>query len=492
MRLLSQVKHQTIANHSKTKMKKTILTVGLVFAAISGFAQANDPVVMTVNGKPVTRSEFEYSFNKNNSEGVVDKKELDAYVPLFVNFKMKVAAAIDAGYDTLTSVRNDLKSYREQMLLPTITDPDFVEQQAILTYQNTAARFEGQDMLTASHILVLMRQDASNAEQASAKARIDSIYQVLVGGADFAEVARSCSDDKGSAEKGGSLGQFGKGMMIPDFENAAYQLQPGQMSTPFKSTVGWHIIKLEDRHPFEPYEFHRESIIKFLESRGIQQAAANHYVDSMANLRGISRDEFIDEKFSEMIANDEEQKFLSQEYYEGTLMYEIVKNEIWEPAEKDEAGQASFYSKNKKKYAWDSPRFKGIIIRAKDKDIVDKAKLLIRKEKDDSKWGRMIVEKFNTDSVKVVRIEHGIFKEGDNKNIDIMQFGKDGQCSALKDFPVTDSYGRMLKKPESFRDVKAQVSADYQTAKEQEWVEELRRKYSYTVNEDVLRTVNNH
>ena len=473
-------------------MKKTILTVGLAAAVMAGWAQANDPVVMTVNGKDVTRSEFEYSFNKNNSEGVVDKKELEAYVPLFVNFKMKVAAAIDAGYDTLTSVRNDLKSYREQMLLPTITDSDFVEQQARITYENTASRFEGQDMLTASHILVLMRQDASEADQSAAKVRIDSIYQALKGGADFAETARKCSDDKGSAENGGSLGQFGKGMMIPDFEEAAYKLQPGEMSAPFKSTVGWHIVKLEDRHPFEPYEFHHDAIIQFLESRGIQQAAANHYVDSVSNMRGITRDELIDEMFEEMISKDDEQKFLSKEYYEGTLMYEIVKNEIWDPAEKDEEGQAAYYKKNKKQYAWESPRFKGIIIRAKSQEIADGAKKLIKKEKDDSKWGKMIVEKYNTDSVKVVRIERGLFEEGDNKNIDIMQFGKEGKVTTLKDFPVTDSYGRMIKKPESYKDVKAQVAADYQTAKEQEWVEKLREKYSYKINEDVLQTVNNH
>ena len=73
-----------------------------------------------------------------------------------------------------------------------------------------------------------------------------------------------------------------------------------------------------------------------------------------------------------------------------------------------------------------------------------------------------------------------------------VKIGKEGKVTTLKDFPVTDSYGRMIKKPESYKDVKAQVAADYQTAKEQEWVEKLREKYSYKINEDVLQTVNNH
>ena len=60
------------------------------------FAQATDPVIMTINGKQVLRSEYEYSYNKNNSEDVIDKKSVDEYVDLFVNYKLKVQAALEA------------------------------------------------------------------------------------------------------------------------------------------------------------------------------------------------------------------------------------------------------------------------------------------------------------------------------------------------------------------------------------------------------------
>ena len=66
-----------------------------------------DPIVMTVNGVDVTRSEFEYSFNKNNSDGVIDKKNVEEYADLYAVYKMKVAAAIDARLDTLTSFKNE-------------------------------------------------------------------------------------------------------------------------------------------------------------------------------------------------------------------------------------------------------------------------------------------------------------------------------------------------------------------------------------------------
>lgn len=467
-----------------------IFVLNLSLFALTATVQAqSDPVVMTVNGKDITLSEFEYSFNKNNSEGVIDRKSVEEYVPLFINFKLKVAAAEDARYDTLTSIVKDLNSYREQMLMPTLEDPDFIEYEARVAYDNAAARFAGQDLLTASHILVLMRQDATAAQQAAAKTRIDSIYQVLQQGADFATVAKECSDDKPSAVKGGSLGQFCKGMMIPDFEAAAYSLQPGQMSKPVKTTVGWHIIRLEDRHPFEPYEHYRERIIRDLEQRGIRVAAANHLVDSLSRKQGVSRDEMITRLFNKMIANDAEARFLAQEYYDGSLMFEISKNEIWDPAAADEAGQERYFEQHKKQYTWDSPRFKGAVIYAKDQATVDAATRLLKKQKDAAKWEQILTSTFNTDSAKNIRIEQGVYAKGDNANIDILVFGQQGDTKPLKGFEAVGVYGKQIKKPQTAADVKGQLANDYRLAKEQEWVDGLRKKYTFSVNEEVLKQV---
>ncbi len=472
-------------------MNRFLMSVAACLSAMTVLAQS-DPVLMTINGKPITRSEFEYSYNKNNTDGVIDKKSIEDYVPLFIDFKLKVAAAEEARYDTLAAIQKDLRSYREQMLLPTIVDKDFIEREARATYENTAARFAGQDILTASHILIGMRQDATDEQQRTAQLRADSLYDALQKGADFATLAKQYSDDKASAAKGGQLGQFGKGMMIPDFENAVYSMSVGQISKPVKTTVGWHIIKLEDRHPFESYEFHHDNIVKFLESRGIKTASANHYIDSIAKAHNMNREVVVSELFDGMIAKDQEAKSLSQEYYDGTMMYEISKNLIWDVASKDEDGIADYYSHNKKKYVWDSPRFKGIVMHTKDQATADAAKKMLKKVKDDSQWGKLLVDEFNNDSVTNIRIEHGIFKHGDNTGVDVYVFGVSGEVKPMKGYPVTDVYGNLLKKPQSYKDVKGKVVADYQTAREKEWVESLRKKYSYSVDKDVLKTVNNH
>lgn len=470
-------------------MKKLTIIAAAMLCGLGAMAQT-DPVIMKINGKNITRSEFEYSFNKNNSEGVLDKKSVKEYVPLFVDFKLKVAAAEDAKIDTLTSIRKELRGYKEQMILPELVDTAFIEREARKTYDATAARFAGEDILNAAHILVLMRQNATEEQQVAAKARIDSIYQELKAGADFAEMAKKCSDDKGSAVGGGELGDFGKGMMIPDFENAAYALQPGQMSAPFKSAAGWHIIKLNNRHQFEPYEFHRENILKFLDQRGVKEVSANAYVDSVANLRGISRDEMIDILHDEIVAKNDELKNLAQEYYDGTLMYELTKNLVWDRAQADTEGQVKYFKAHQKQYAWDEPRFCGVVIHSKDASIFKSVKSLL-KGVDEDDWAKTIVAKFNNDSVKTVRIERGIFKKGDNANVDKLVF-KTGELKPMKDYPETSFYGKIAKKPRSMNDVKGLVTTDYQKAEEDKWVEELRSKYSVEVYDDVVDTVNNH
>ena len=106
-------------------MRIISLLSAVMLSGTMAFAQQVDPVIMTVNGQPVSRSEFEYSYNKNNSEGVIDKKTVAEYVDLFVNYKLKVQAALDAKLDTLTSFKQEFMTYRDQQVRPTmITDAD--------------------------------------------------------------------------------------------------------------------------------------------------------------------------------------------------------------------------------------------------------------------------------------------------------------------------------------------------------------------------------
>ncbi len=452
-----------------------------------------DPIVMTVNGVPVLRSEFEYSYNKNNSEGVIDKKSVEEYVDLFINYKLKVAAALDAKYDTLTSFKNEFAQYRDQQVLPLLVSNEDVLQEAHRIYDETAKRIGSDGLIQTAHILIRVNQQASKAEQDAAKVRIDSIYAALKAGADFAELATKVSQDPGSARNGGLLPFIPKGQFVKEYEDAAFALQKGQMSGIVQSPFGYHIILMKDRKQFEPFEFHRESILKFIEQRNLRERIAEQKIAELVKKSdGQTKEQLMEQKASELSAMDSELKNLIREYHDGLLLYEISNRLVWEKASKDEAGLEKYFKKHKKNYAWDEPRFKGMAFHVKDVADLEAVKKSVKKLPFD-KWAEKLRTTFNKDSVLRIRVEKGIFKKGDNALVDSIVFKKDTTVTKVKGFPYDDVYGKVLKKkPEDYTDVRGLVVADYQEELEKQWVAELRKKYLFTVNNEVLKTVNKH
>ena len=463
----------------------------------SGRAMAqsqDDPVIMVVNGQDVLRSEFEYSYNKNNSEGVIDKKSVGEYVDLFINYKLKVAAALDARYDTLTSFKEEFAQYRDQQVMPAmVTDADML-QEARNIYDNTVRSIGPDGLIQTAHILLRLDQQATAEELAAAKVRIDSIYNALKAGADFAELAQKVSQDPGSARQGGLLPFVQRGQLVKEYEDAAFALQEGEMSPIVQSPYGYHIILMKGRKMMEPFDFHKDNILKFMEQRGIRDRLAKAKVDTLVSQSNgrLTSSAVMEQKADELSAADAELKNLIREYYEGLLLYEISNRLIWDKAAKDEAGLDNFFRQNKKKYAWSEPRFKGMAYHVKEQADVKGVKDCVKKLKFDQ-WAEALRKTFNGDSVIRIRVEKGIFKKGDNALVDSAVFKKDTTVTRLKDYPIDDVYGKVLKKgPEDYTDVRGLVVADYQDLLEREWVADLRRRYTFSVNEDVLKTVNNH
>ena len=473
-------------------MKSKLLIGAMLLCGNIVFAQVDDPVVMKINGQPVSRSEFEYSFNKNNSEGVIDKKSVDEYVDLFVNYKLKVEAAKEARLDTLKSFLNEFAGYRDQQIRPAmITDAD-IEAEARRIYEETRSRIDGNGGMTKpAHILVMVKQKADEAQQKAAKERIDSIYNALQNGADFAELAKKCSDDKGTAANGGELQWIAKGMTLKEFEDAAWALEKGQMSKPVLSPAGWHIILLKDKGNFFDYDSQRADIVRYIEQRGLREKIIDNKLDAIGKAQNTTAEKVLEAKRLELEANDSDLRNLIKEYYDGLLLYEISNRTVWEKAAADEAGLVAYFKKNKKNYKWDAPRFKGIAYHVKDQADVKAVKDAVKGLPFDQ-WADKLRKTFNNDSILRIRVEKGIFKQGDNALVDREVFGVDTIAKGLKDYPIDAVYGQKLKAPKEMTDVKAQVLADYQDALEKEWVEGLRRKYAVEIDEEVLKTVNKH
>ena len=472
-------------------MKKLFVSFALAVIALTTAAQ-EDPIVMRINGVPVTRSEFEYNYNKNNSEGVIDKKNVEEYADLFVNYKLKVQAALDDHLDTLSSYQQEFRQYRDQQIRPLLVPEGAKEKEVRDYYDGLLARLEGKQLLQPAHILIHLTQDATEEQKAAAKVTIDSVYQALKDGADFSELAKKVSQDPGSAARGGVLPWIGPNQLVKEFEDVAYSLEVGEMSEPFLMPFGYDIVKLIDRKDLESYEELHDRILQYLEGQGVENHLAQQVLDSIAGENQKTIEEILDEKTEEFCAKDDELKYLVQEYHDGLLLFEECNSKIWEPAAKDTVALANYFKKNKKKYAWDEPHYSGMVYYCKEAADVKAVQKLVKKLPQD-KWMPSIRETFNKDSI-MVRVERRVFKKGDNPNIDRLALkDKSAELKPVKNFPNVGVFGKVLKKgPAEWTDVSNQVVSDYQRLKEDEFVAELRKRYTVEIDKEVLATVNNH
>lgn len=475
-------------------MKKVFFALCVILLTQTIVAQNDDPVVMTVNGVDVCRSEFEYSFNKNRTDSVADQIALDEYVELFVNYKLKVAAAKDAQLDTMATFLKEVADYRSQQAEEYLIDSAFIENEARKTYEATARNIGPEGQFKAAHILIRVPQQSTAAQRAQAKWSIDSIYAALKNGADFAEMARTHSQDPGTAREGGMLPWLFKGQLLKEFEDVALTLQPGEMSAPVLSPVGYHVIYMSERKQFEPYEFHRASIYQFLEQRGIRPHAKRSMGEKLAQQMGggITPEEALERAEKELDTLYPEFGFLMNEFYEGSLLYEISNREVWDKAAKDEEGLEKYFKKNKKEYRYDEPVYRGLVVHCVSDDVLDRVQKLVKKQPQ-KEWVKLIREEFNSDSLLQVRMVRGPFKAGKNIYTDYYVFNQGERPDTVAGFPVTGVIGKLQKKgPDTYEDVRGPLTANYQNHLEKLWVKELRKRYSVVLYPEALATVNKH
>lgn len=222
-------------------MKRMIV---LAFAMTFGMAFGQeDPVIMTVDGKPVHKSEFLQIYLKNNDAPRYDKEALDEYMDLFVKFKLKVAEAEALGYDTIPKLMRELNGYRKQLALPYLIDSTKNEELIKEAYERMKTE------VRASHILIRVESNASPDDTLAAYNRLMSLKKRIEKGEDFASVARSKmgSEDPSAANNGGDLGYFTAFQMVYPFEEKAYTTKVGEVSEPFRTRFGYHILKVTDK-----------------------------------------------------------------------------------------------------------------------------------------------------------------------------------------------------------------------------------------------------
>ena len=218
-----------------------ILTWLALALMASSTQKTNDEVLLTVGPEEVTVSDFQSVFQKNNNLEKVTAQEMEDYLELFVKFKMKVLDAKAMQLDTVASFQNELAGYRKQLARPYLTDKQAEE--SLITEAYSRMKQE----VRASHILLLVDENALPKDTLEVYNRINSLRSKILNGEDFESVAKAYSEDPSAKSNGGDLGYFSAFRMVYPFETAAFNTKVGAVSKPFRTRFGYHIVKTTDK-----------------------------------------------------------------------------------------------------------------------------------------------------------------------------------------------------------------------------------------------------
>ena len=198
-------------------------------------------VLFTINDKPYYTDEFSRIYKKNLDLVKDDsQKDLNQYLDLFVGYKLKVNKAYKLGLQNGTQYQNELKSYRSQLAKNYFNDTKITQELIEEGYNRLLKE------VRASHILILVDENASPEDTLKAYKKIEEISKKAISGEDFDNLAVQYSEDPSAKENKGDLGYFSAFRMVYPFENAAYKTTKGKISKIIRTRFGYHILKIND------------------------------------------------------------------------------------------------------------------------------------------------------------------------------------------------------------------------------------------------------
>ena len=190
-------------------------------------------------------------------------------------------------------------------------------------YDENKEGFAQGETVTASHILIKLDPTDDEAAKAAKRARIEDLRKQALEGADFAELAKANSDCP-SASAGGDLGSFGKGQMVPEFEDAAFSQPTGSVGEVVETQFGYHLIKVTEHQEAKAIDFNeakaRISDILFSQK---QQDAVKEYVEGLRKQADVQR-------FDEVLPAEEEAPMLQLDTEEEAPAGEPIAEEATE------------------------------------------------------------------------------------------------------------------------------------------------------------------
>ena len=400
--------------------------------------------------------------------------------------------------------------------------------------------------IKVAHIMKMFPQQGLTTHgKNQLKTEMDSVWQLLEKGADFAQLAQKFSDDKRSGAQGGEMPWFTAGRMIPEFSGPAFALENmGDYTQPVETPYGFHIIKKLDERPVRPFDELQAEIEARIKKDPLRSTSSKkvfieklkkeyNYTENQQNKLAIQSlntgtmvenpsmhlfsidgqnfdfralDRFLAEKNiqnstygnsweawteyeitrledAKLEEKYPEFKYLMQEYYDGILLFNISEKKIWNFAAKDSAGLEEFYSKNKNQYLWEE-RFKGFVVVCNSPETREEADQYFAAGMNSEEISDLI----NTDENKIT-ITEGAWEKGSNPVVDYFVWS--GPEPENFDAETTFIRGdKIPPEPKTLDEARGMYISAYQNYLEEQWIKNLRKKYKIKVNKKRLKTIN--
>jgi peptidyl-prolyl cis-trans isomerase SurA len=215
----------------------------MIFGLLLGAKAQDNRTLLTVGNDPISVDEFLAIYNKNNTNNVVDKKTMEEYVDLFVNFKLKVKEAESLGMDTASKFIKELDGYRRQLAQPYLVDKAMTDQLIEEAYNRM------QEDVSAYHVLIKISDNAAPLDTLKALKKLKALTKGVKTEEDMQRLLAKVKIDKDEETIAEDLGYFTAFSMLYPFENAAYNTKVGELSAPVRTNFGYHVIFVKDRRP---------------------------------------------------------------------------------------------------------------------------------------------------------------------------------------------------------------------------------------------------
>jgi len=423
-------------------------------------------------------------------------------------------AAKAEGLDKNAAFLHKMEAYKQELAGKYLLDERLINASANAAYSKVSKEGKNKQMLIRQ-VFHALPQHVMNAELNRWQQRMDSISRAIAQGADFGALVNRYSDIR-------STEWVSKWDMMDEMEEVVSNLRKGQISQPFLSPQGIHIIQLLDEKVIDNVAFNA-NYLQRVKRNAFPNKQAGQQIDKLKKEYAFAQNQqtvnrlYREGKVSGVLFTMDGKSFTGEQFatfaktyplsvrrqYEAfvakcvldcetkhldgnaaftqevqalsdkLLAQEAYDKHVRVPSHTDEAGLRAYFSSHEKDYRWPMPRFRGAVIHAADKKTAKKVSKVVKKSKN-TEWSA--TEKLLDDKTRrKVFVEQGVFAFGVNAFVDELEF-KHGRATPMNNYPVALTVGKKINGPDDYNEVREQLMKDYEQYLSEKWLSALRKQ----------------